>query len=405
MKTRVAAIEFGTSKIVTLIAESGSYHRCDIIGSGTVPYDGYRDGDWVTPGKLAQAIYNSISAAEKDANTKVKDIYIGVPGEYIHVETQEATVTIDPETGRVTEEDIDHVQDMAADVLKFDKRKRNPGNVIHRSPVWFRIDDGEKTMHPLKMAGDRLTACISFITIEQFFIDDMVELMDSMGISINGFLSSSFGEMLWLTSIEDRERALIFVDSGFLSTEISIIEGDGILYHAMLPIGGAHLTEKLSEALAIKGAEAERLKRSFIIAPDGFQTINPPDFFDEYGRKIAFDELAVNECMREGVDEMCDMIDRTIDEDGQGLVVSRTPVYLTGGGLAMIRGGKDYLGAYLNRSVKVPQAKAAQFNSPVYSSAMGLVDLIFASIDQRLPEEETLPGRLADGFRGLFGRR
>ncbi|MBQ9855552.1 MAG: cell division protein FtsA, partial [Clostridia bacterium] len=74
MRTRVAAIEFGTSKIVTLIAESGSYHRLGIIGSGTVPYDGYRDGDWIAPGKLAQAVYNSISAAEKDANTKIKDI-------------------------------------------------------------------------------------------------------------------------------------------------------------------------------------------------------------------------------------------------------------------------------------------------------------------------------------------
>lgn len=41
MKTQVAAIDFGTSKIVTLIAQSGGVNRCDIIGSGTVPYDGF----------------------------------------------------------------------------------------------------------------------------------------------------------------------------------------------------------------------------------------------------------------------------------------------------------------------------------------------------------------------------
>ena len=34
-------IDFGTSKIVTLIAQSGGVNRCDIIGSGTVPYDGF----------------------------------------------------------------------------------------------------------------------------------------------------------------------------------------------------------------------------------------------------------------------------------------------------------------------------------------------------------------------------
>ncbi len=44
MKTQIAAIEFGTSKIVTVIAQSGGMDRLDIIGSGTVPYDGYSDG-------------------------------------------------------------------------------------------------------------------------------------------------------------------------------------------------------------------------------------------------------------------------------------------------------------------------------------------------------------------------
>ena len=54
MKTQVAAIDFGTSKVVTLIAQSGGVNRCDIIGSGTVPYDGFAQGDWNTPEQLAR---------------------------------------------------------------------------------------------------------------------------------------------------------------------------------------------------------------------------------------------------------------------------------------------------------------------------------------------------------------
>ena len=64
MKSVAAAIDFGTSKIVTLLAESGGFNRCDIIGSGTVPYEGYLNGAWNAPEKLAQAVRNSISAAE-----------------------------------------------------------------------------------------------------------------------------------------------------------------------------------------------------------------------------------------------------------------------------------------------------------------------------------------------------
>lgn len=61
MKTVAAAIDFGTSKIVTLLAESGGFNRCDIIGSGTVPYDGYADGE-NSPKRFPEAIRSSINA-------------------------------------------------------------------------------------------------------------------------------------------------------------------------------------------------------------------------------------------------------------------------------------------------------------------------------------------------------
>ena len=48
MKRQIAAIEFGTSKIVTMIAQNSGLDRLDIIGSGTVPYDGYSEGDWLS---------------------------------------------------------------------------------------------------------------------------------------------------------------------------------------------------------------------------------------------------------------------------------------------------------------------------------------------------------------------
>ena len=401
MRTQVAAIEFGTSKIVTVIAESGGFNRCDIIGSGTVPYDGYQGGDWVTPNRLAQAVFKSISAAEKDANTKIKDIYIGIPCEYVHVVSTEASVAIRGERGRVSEEDIDEVQDMAANVFRFD---RKGGNVIHRSPAWFSIDNGKRTMVPLNMQGQNLSAKVSFVVADQMFLDDMRELMDSMGLCINGFLSPSFGEQLLLTSLEEREKPGIFVNVGFLNTEISVIEGDAMVYHAVLPMGGGHITEDLSNAMEIREHEAEQLKRCFVLGADRFELIDPPRFTDEYGRKLDFEPDFVKDCMRKSVDELCGMIEMTI-EDAKDHLLPRSVVYLTGGGLALIRGGREYLSSKLKRPVKTPLPKMQKLNSPVYTSIMGLVDLIFDSIEQRSPEQDTLPGRLAEGFRGLFNRK
>ena len=52
MKTTVAAIDFGTSKIVTLVAENSGSQRCDITAAGVAKYDGYLDEGWNNPGQL-----------------------------------------------------------------------------------------------------------------------------------------------------------------------------------------------------------------------------------------------------------------------------------------------------------------------------------------------------------------
>ncbi len=83
----------------------------------------------------------------------------------------------------------------------------------------------------------------------------------------------------------------------------------------------------------------------------------------------------------------------------------RSQVFVTGGGLSMMRGGREYLAEKLGRPVKIPMAKAAKLNSPVYASALGLVDLVFDSIEQRTAQDESLPGRLAGGIRGLFSKK
>ena len=48
------------------------------------------DGGWNEPEKLAQAMRSAISAAELEGKTHIREVYIGVPCEYIRVLTAEA---------------------------------------------------------------------------------------------------------------------------------------------------------------------------------------------------------------------------------------------------------------------------------------------------------------------------
>ena len=394
MKTQIAAIEFGTSKIVTMIAQSGGMDRLDIIGSGTVPYDGYSDGDWNTPGQMIQRVGDSIAAAELEANAKIKEIYVGVPGEYIHVRSCETEVEL-PE-GVVDEAAINACQDAAADMLKIGE---SGGLVMHRTPSWFIVDDGKKTMSP-GGRGTRLRALTTFVIADPQFIEDVSEMLGQHDITILGFLSPSLGESLLVLSLEERDRGALLIDVGYLNTEISVVEGDAIVYHAILPRGGGHITADLAMGLRIPMRAAEQIKRNYVFNPDEFDMDSFSEVYDESGRRKTFPRKVVGEIVDQSFKELTDMIDMTISNDAGQLLGKRSQVYLTGGGIALMRGAREALAAAIGRPVKISAAKSSKLNSPVYASALGLADLIFDSIEGQAEAEENLGSKI----RSMFSR-
>ncbi len=394
MKTQIAAIEFGTSKIVTVIAQSGGMDRLDIIGSGTVPYDGYSEGDWNTPGQMIQRVRDSIAAAELEANSKIKEIYVGVPGEYIHVRACETEVEL-PD-GMVDEAAINAVQDAAADKLNI---SAEGGLVMHRTPSWFIVDDGKKTMTP-GGRGTRLRAMTTFIIADPQFIEDVTEMIGRQNITILGFLSCSLGESLLVLSLEERDRAAMLIDVGYLNTEISVVEGDAIIYHAILPRGGGHITADLATKLRIPMRAAEQIKRGYVFNPDEFDANSFSEVYDERGRRMTFPRDQVSKIVEESFGELAGMIDMTLRNDAEPLLGKKSQVFLTGGGIALMRGAREALSARINRPVKVSAAKSSKLNSPVFSASLGLADLVFDSIERQGGEDENLGSRL----KSLFGR-
>ena len=74
MKSTVATIDFGTSKIVTLVAENSGSQRCDIVAAGVARYDGFLDEGWNNPADLDEAIRRSIADAEEQSGVKIREI-------------------------------------------------------------------------------------------------------------------------------------------------------------------------------------------------------------------------------------------------------------------------------------------------------------------------------------------
>ena len=401
MKTVAAAIEFGTSKITTLIAENSGYNRCDIIGSGTVPYAGYDGGVWNEPEKLREAVEASIHAAEVEAKRSVKEIYVGVPCENIHVCTAVGQAEVAGEDHRITDEDLDRVMDDAADQLHLDQMG---GNVLHRSPAWFSVDGGKHTMRLVNSVGHTVSALVSFIVADPDFIDDVRFLLGQLGITVNAFLSPTIGTATLLMSYEERDKTPVLIDVGYLNTELSVIEGDAITYHAVLPEGGGDIAAALAETLEIDMKEAEALKRDYIFKPDEFDAPGDPQVRFADGSVVTFPYDFVANTVEHVTEQLVQDIELTLRDAGDR-ISPRSQIYLTGGGLINMRGGREYLADRLGRGVKIPTLRAARLNNHRFSSSLGLMDLVFDSVEQQAAIEEERGGSKRGGIKNMFRKR
>lgn len=389
MKTTIAAIEFGTSKIVTVVASSGGMEKCEIIGSGTVSYDGYLTDGWNDPEHLKEKVQECIEAAEHETGVRIQEVYVGVPGAFIDVRNGEAEIELGDE--EIGEDEMNAVQDCVADRLQIIE---DGGFVLHRSPAWFRVDDARETMAPLGSKGRKLSTSTSFITAKYDFIRDMTDLFGSLGITILGFLSPSLGEALLLLSIEDRDRTALLIDVGYLNTEISAIRGDAIVYHEVLPLGGGHITAEIATELSIPMRAAEQLKRSYVFDADEFDRNGGTEIRGPEGRKITFRREEVAPPADGQMDELCEMIEKCVRLHAGAHLEPRGQIFLTGGGISMMRGAREHLSKKLARPVRMAQARSAKMNSPIFAAAMGLVDLVFDSIEQQEEDDGGFSGKI-----------
>ncbi|MBQ8130844.1 MAG: hypothetical protein IJ175_11395, partial [Clostridia bacterium] len=216
-----AILDFGTSKILALMAEEISGQKLTITSVGMAQYDGYMNGAWNEPDKVTDAIAAAIGAMEEKVSAHVRRIYVGVPGEFVRIYVIEAKVSLQGADPKVTSEDVEKLQAQATEMLD-----KPSGAIIHRSPAWFRIDDGPKTLEPVDQKGSTLEGMISFVVADQFFISDVSKRLRQIGIEASGFFSSSVGEAIQLIPFEERDKTAVLVDVGYLSTEVMTVEGD-----------------------------------------------------------------------------------------------------------------------------------------------------------------------------------
>lgn len=384
MAQETAIMDIGSSKITVMVGRRGVNNTICISGTGESEYAGYEDGEFYQPDELAVAVERAISNAQSSANTKIRHLYIGVPGQFTATQCKELSMSLNRRR-KVTDEDVDALYALG------DTFEDDPNYVlINSQPVFYTISD-RKLIQPVGMTASHLSGFISYILAEKKFIDAFKRIAEDLGIESCEFVSSILAESLFLFDDFVRDRFAVLIDVGYIVTDLVIVRGDGVLRQFSIPIGGGHIAKDLSDDLGIRFSLAEKLKRKVILNLEFGETDTYDITLKE--RTMSFSAGQVNDIVSIKLNKLARTINNCLISCD--LPASAT-YYLTGGGVSYLSGARDYLSKKLDRQLEIVSPKLPQLNKPHLSSALGLMDMVLGS------EQE--PVRRKGLFAGLFGR-
>lgn len=363
----MAILDFGSGKIDVLIGERGVNNTICINGMGECDYAGFEGGEWFEPEQLGYAIGHAINNAETNSRTKIKRLYVGVPGEFTTVVCRDVSISLTKKR-KVTEADVDMLHEQG-DVFDSDPDY----TVINIGPVYYTLDDERRLVQPVGLTGNKLSGHISYILAENRFIHFIGKILSEIGIESVEYVSSMLAEDLLLFDDITRDQYVVLIDVGYITTSVAVGRGDGLLGLYNFSLGGGHITGDLAMAFGISFSQAEILKRKVVLSLNASEA----DVYEITDRdtRIPFPAKTVNEIVMERIKLIASTIEKCLSKCEYDYP-DYIPYHLTGGGLSYLKGARDYLSKRLNKPVEIVSPSFPPFSRPHMSTCIGLMDMV-----------------------------
>ncbi|MDD5017100.1 MAG: cell division FtsA domain-containing protein [Eubacteriales bacterium] len=371
MRNMTAAIEFGTSKVICVIGRAKSIGRFEVLGSGVAKYEGIKNGRWVKPSNVEDAVAKALDIAERKVRKRVKEAYIGVPGVFCKVICQDGYVAVRHE--HVTSEDIEKLIDDAGDFYVDPKY-----TIVTSTPVYFLLDDGN---HYIDVIGSKSTGIrgrVSFVLVRKQFIDDVTAALGELGVKAKAFIPEVLAESLFLVPTEERDCSAVLLNVGYFDTNVTVVYGDAIVYNKTIHAGGMHIANDLSIVMNMDVDSAEQIKKRYSFGLENAGTKLYDYAKIKTGKLEKYNHSMVSEVIDARAEHLCQLIKGAFEQSPIA-IARRTRIFLSGGGLAMMKGAKDILQTQLKRQVRVSRIEAPQLSTPNYYAALALLDYVFES--------------------------
>jgi cell division protein FtsA len=257
-RDRIGAIDVGTTKVCTIMADVYDDEGLRVLGVGVVPSHGLHKGLVVNINEAKESIRQSIHLAEQMAGRKLESAYVGVTGRHITSVNNRGSVSITRNNQVVRPDDMKRVLDVARTVRVPTEQK-----LLHVIPREYTVDGQKGVKNPVGMHAFRLDVETHIITAAVTSIQNLTKCIRSIGVDVEDLVMEPLASAEAVLEPEERMGGVLLVDIGGGTTDLALFKDDNIYHTSVLPVAGYQVTRDISVGLGITYELAEEMKKRY----------------------------------------------------------------------------------------------------------------------------------------------
>jgi len=257
-RTKIAAIDVGTTKVCTVMADVNGTEALRILGVGTAASHGLEKGVVVNARDAAASVSQSVRKAERMAGCRLKSAYVGVSGADMSSLNNHGLISVSRDNQLVHAADLSRALEVARSIEVPEDRR-----LLHVIPRSYTLDGQENIKNPVGMHGFRLDVETHIVTAPAVSVQNLAKCIMSLGVGIDGFILKSLASAEAVLTEDERQRGVILADIGGGTTNVAAFKGGSVYHTSTLPVGGYNVTNDVAMGLGLPFRLAEEMKTKY----------------------------------------------------------------------------------------------------------------------------------------------
>lgn len=366
----IVGLDIGTTKVCAIVGEIQP-EGIKVIGVGTHPSRGLRKGVVNNIESTCNSLEKAVEEAEIHSDCEIHSVFVGITGWQIKSMMSHGVVALRENV--VVKKDVERVMEAASAVVIPGDRQ-----VIHVLPCEY-IVDGKARQRPIGKSGVRFEVNCHVVTSVRASVENLYECCRQTGLYVENVVFEPLASAMAVLSDDERENGVAMIDIGGGTSDLVILRNGAVVHSAVIPLGGNHLTNDISQVLKIPPRPtAELLKQRYsaalssLILEDREIEVEVPGL-----REVRYvSQRILAEITENRLEEMFRLIRSEMESSGFA-EEAQTGIVLTGG-TTLLAGTEKLAEEVFQMPARIGLPKGVfgienEISNPQFSTAVGLL--------------------------------